>query len=93
MGWESVSHPSTLRMVIWPDASRARSSMGTVSAQGSTVWVLMRRRNSSFSRSIAFVVLADFHCDGSSRVKVKSRSPASSRLSATALHFSRHLRS
>jgi hypothetical protein len=43
--------------------------MGTVSAQGSTVWVLMRRRNSSLRRSIALVVRADFHCDGSRRVK------------------------
>jgi hypothetical protein len=33
-------------MAIWPEASSAQSSMGTVSAQGSTVWVLMRRRNS-----------------------------------------------
>ena len=87
-----VSQPSTLRIWIWPEAIRAQSSIGTVSAQGSTVWVLTRRRNSSFSRSIAFVVLADFHCYGSSRVKEKSWSPASSRLSATALHFSRHLR-
>ena len=30
-----VCHPSTLRMVIWPDASSAQRSMGTVSAQGS----------------------------------------------------------
>ena len=29
MGWERVSHPSTLRIVIWPEASRAQSSMGT----------------------------------------------------------------
>ena len=74
------------------DASRAHRSIGTVSAQGSTGWVLIRRRNSSFRRSVAFVVRAAFHCDGSRRVKVNSRSPASSRLSATARHFSRHLR-
>ena len=49
------------RMMIWPDASSAQNSMGTVSASGRTVWALMRRRNSSFSRSIAFVVRADFH--------------------------------
>src|SRR3954452_2485320 len=82
MGWERVSHPSTLRKVIWPDASRAQSSMGTLSAQGRTVCVLIRRRNSSFRRSMALVVRADFHCDGSRRVKANSRSPASSRLSA-----------
>jgi hypothetical protein len=40
---------------------------------------------------MALVVRADFHCDGSRRVKVNSRSPASSRLSATARHLSRHL--
>jgi hypothetical protein len=38
------------------------------------------------------VVRADFHCEGSRRVKAKSRSPASPRLSATARHFRRHLR-
>ena len=41
---------------------------------------------------MALVVLADFHWLGGRRVKVKSRSPASSRLSATARHFSRHFR-
>ena len=92
MGWERVSHPSTLRMAIWPEARSAQNSMGTVSAQGRTAWVLMRPRNSSFRRLIALVVRADFHCDGSRRVKVKSRSPASSKLSATARHFKRHFR-
>ena len=70
-GLRKVSQPSTLRIWIWPEASSAQSSIGTVSAQGSTVWVLIRRRNSSFSRSMALVVRADFHCDGSSRVKAK----------------------
>ena len=56
------------------------------------VRVLIRRRASSFSRSIACVVRTDFQCAGSSRGKVKSRSPAFSRLSATALRLSRHLR-
>ncbi len=82
MGSISLSRfcqPSTLRMVIWPEASRAQRSIGTVSAQGKTAWVLMRRRNSSFRRSMEFVVRAAFHCDGSRRVKVKSRAPASSR--------------
>jgi hypothetical protein len=66
--------------------------MAAVSAEGSIVCGLMRRLNSSWSRSIALVVRAVFHWLGGSRVKVKSRSPASSRLSATALHLSRHLR-
>ena len=43
----SVCQPSTLRMLIWPDASKAQNSMAAVSADGSTVWVLIRRLNSS----------------------------------------------
>ena len=82
----------TLRMTIWPEASSAQNSMGAVSASGRTVWVLIRRLNSSCSRSMALVVRADFHWPGGRRVKVKRRSPASSRLSATAWHLSRHLR-
>ena len=68
MGWARVCHPSILRMVVWPEASRAQRSIGTVSAQGSTVWVLIRRRNSSFSRWVALVVRAAFHCVGARRV-------------------------
>jgi hypothetical protein len=48
-------------MLICPEASKAQNSMAAVSAEGSTVWVLMRRLNSSCTRSIAFVVRADFH--------------------------------
>jgi len=59
--------------------------MAAVSAEGSTVWVLIRRLNSSWSRSIALVVRALFHWLTGNRAKVNSRSPASSRLSATAL--------
>ena len=66
--------------------------MAAVSAEGSTVWVLIRRLNSSCSRSIALVVRALLHWLGGRRVKVKRRSPASSRLSATARCLSRHLR-
>ncbi len=36
-----VCHPFTLRMVIWPEASRAQNSMAAVSAEGSTVCVLI----------------------------------------------------
>ena len=46
----------------------------------------------SCSRSIAFVVRADFHWLEGSRVKANNCSPASSRLSATARHFSRPFR-
>src|SRR4051812_23702958 len=52
----------------------------------------MRRLNSSCKRSIAFVVRADLHWLLGNRVKVNRFSPASSRLVATAAHFSRHLR-
>src|SRR5690349_21511535 len=82
-----VRQPSTLRMVIWPEASRAQNNIAAVSAEGSTVCVLMRRLNSSWSRSTALVVRADFHWLSGNRVKVNSRSPASSKLSATARHF------
>src|SRR3954469_4809949 len=87
-----VGQPSTFLIVIWPEASSAQNSMAAVSAEGRTVWVLIRRLNSSCRRSTAFVVRADFHWLGGRRVKVKSLSPASSRLSATARHLSRHLR-
>jgi hypothetical protein len=51
----SVCQPSTFRMAICPEASNAQNNMAAVSAEGSTVWVLIRRLNSSCSRSIAFV--------------------------------------
>jgi hypothetical protein len=63
-------------MVIWAEASSAQNSMAAVSAQGSTVWVLILRLNSSCRRSIAFEVLIDFHWLGGKRMKVKSLSPA-----------------
>lgn len=46
----SVCHPSTFRMMIWPDAIKAQNSIAAVSADGSTVWVLMRRLTPSLSR-------------------------------------------
>src|SRR3989442_10170948 len=79
-------------MLICPEASNAQNSMAAVSADGSTVWVLILRLNSSCNRSMALVVRTLRHCPGGRRVKVKSRSPASSRLSATARCLSRHLR-
>src|SRR6266566_2978254 len=77
----SVCHPSTLRMLIWPEASSAQNSMAAVSADGSTVCVLILRLNSSCNRSIAFVVRTLRHWPGGSRVKANKRSPASARLS------------
>src|SRR5580693_4468447 len=76
----SVCQPSTLRMLIWPEASRAQNNMAAVSADGSTVCVLIRRLNSSCSRSIAFVVRALRHWVGGKCANVNNRSPASSRL-------------
>src|ERR1700690_2356913 len=75
-----VFQPSTLRMLICPEASNAQNNMAAVSADGSTVCVLILRLNSSCSRSIALVVRALRHWLGGKRVKGKSRSPASSRL-------------
>jgi hypothetical protein len=54
-GSARLSQPSILRMVICPDASSAQNNIAAVSAEGSTVCVLIRRLNSSWSRSIAFV--------------------------------------
>ena len=68
----SVCQPSTLRMLICPEASSAQNNMAAVSADGSTVCVLIRRLNSSCSRSIAFVVRALFHWLGGNCVKVNS---------------------
>ena len=66
----SICQPSTLRIVICPDASSAQKSMAAVSGDGRTVWVLMRRLNSSCRRSTALVVRADRHWPGGRRVKV-----------------------
>jgi hypothetical protein len=52
--------PSTFLVRIWPDASSAQNSIAAVSAQGSTVCVLMRRLNSSCRRSIALRAAAFF---------------------------------
>ena len=51
----SVCQPSILRMLIWPEASSAQNNIAAVSADGSTVCVLILRLNSSCSRSIALV--------------------------------------
>ena len=69
----SVCQPSILRMLICPEASSAQNSMAAVSADGSTVCVLIRRLNSSCSRSIAFVVRALRHWLGGSRVNPRRR--------------------
>ena len=57
----SVCQPSILRMLIWPEASNAQNNMAAVSADGSTVCVLIRRLNSSCNCSMALVVRALRH--------------------------------
>ncbi len=89
-GRGSVCQRSTFRIRIRPEARSARSGMGTVSAQGSRVWAFIRLRNSPLGLSMALVVRAALHCDGSGRENVNRRSPASSRLSAPARHFFLH---
>src|SRR5712672_2736517 len=70
---ESVCQPSTFRMLICPDASSAQNSIAAVSADGRTVWVLIRRLNSSCRRSIALVVRTLRHWLGGKRTKVNKR--------------------
>ncbi len=62
--WSSVCRPLTRRMVICPDAISARNSIAAVSALGSAHWVLIRRLNSPYKRSMVLVVRKDFHCRG-----------------------------
>ena len=69
----SVCHPFTFRMVIWPDAINAQNIIAAVSADGSTVWVLMRRLNSfsipapPVNGYIAFSMLVQLPCCCSGR--------------------------
>ncbi len=67
--------PSTLRMLICPEASSAQNNTAAVSADGRTVWVLIRRLNSSCKRSIALVVRRLRHWLGGRRAKVAAQTP------------------
>src|SRR5450631_1231449 len=87
-----VCQPSTLRMLICPEASNAQNNIAAVSADGRTFWVLIRRLSSSCKRSIALVVRRLRHWLGGRRAKVNKRSPASSRLPVTARCLSLHFR-
>src|SRR2546430_17241133 len=73
----SVCQPSTLRILICPEASNAQNNIAAVSADGSTVWVLIRRLNSSCRHSIASVVLALRHWLGGRRGEEKRRARGS----------------
>src|SRR5260221_6621353 len=79
----SVCQPSTLRMLICPDASSAQNNIAAVSADGRTVWVLIRRLNSSCNRSIALVVRTLRHWLGGRRVEVERASPGFFQAAAT----------
>ena len=68
------------------------NSIAAVPDEGRTVRVSMRRLNSSRRRPVALLVLALFRWLEGWCMKVDSRSPASSRLSARGRWRSRHLR-
>src|SRR5437870_10025236 len=54
--------PSVLRNLICPLATRLKRRTSAASSLGSEPCVFTRRRNSSWSRSITFVVRSIFHC-------------------------------
>src|SRR5260370_42272497 len=62
------------------------------SADGRTVWVLIRRLNSSCKRSIALVVRRLRHWLRGGRAEGNKRSPASSRVAGAARGLSLHFR-
>src|ERR1700731_3625174 len=52
-----LCQPSTLRIVIWPEASKAQNSIAAVSAEGSTVWnVFQLTRPGRFSDPLTEVL-------------------------------------
>jgi hypothetical protein len=60
---DRMAYPSTLQIVIWPEASKAQNNIAAFSADGTrnTVLALVRRLNSSCRHSIAFDARIDFH--------------------------------
>src|SRR4029450_4465861 len=72
--------PSSRRRRIWPLTTSPKSSTSAASSVGSAPCVFTRRRNSSFSRSMTFVVRNVFHwCFGNWK-KLSNSSPPSWRL-------------
>jgi hypothetical protein len=69
----------------------ARVALSAPQTSDHTVWVLTRRLNSSYRRSMVLVVRALFRWPGESLLIVKNRSPASSRPVATLLCREGHL--
>jgi hypothetical protein len=77
--WRALPTVNLTHVDLTGDEQRPEEQYRRVSADGSTVCVLIRRLKSSCRRSIAFVVLALRHWLGGGPTKVKRRSPASSR--------------
>jgi hypothetical protein len=71
------AQPSILRNLICPLATRLESRTTSASSLGSEPCVFTRRRNSSWSRSMTFVLRSAFHCDFGNRKNVRSSSPPS----------------
>ena len=85
------AQPGLWRRLVLAAPTWRQNGMAAFSAEGGTVWVLMRRSDASCRHPMALVVRADLHWLGGRRKKANSRSPAISRLAATAGQRSRHL--
>jgi len=84
---------SIRRNLICPLATRLKSRTSAASSVGNEPCVFTRRRNSSWSRSIVFVVRSVFHWARGNRKNVSSSSPPSRRLVTTPGHRLLHVRS
>src|SRR5437870_10833021 len=95
--WLSIAaifrQPSIRRNLICPVATRLKSSTMAASSFGSEPCVFTRRRNSSWSRSIVFVVRSVFHCAFGKLKNVRSSSPPSRKLVTTPGHRLPQIRS
>jgi hypothetical protein len=76
-------HPSIFRNLICPLATRLKSNISAASSFGNEPCVFTRRRKSSCSRSIVFVVLSVFHCAFGKVKNVRNSSPPSHGLATT----------
>src|SRR5437667_11282039 len=85
--------PSILRNLICPLTTRLKSKISAASSVGSEPCVFTRRRNSSWSRSIVFVVRNVFHCALGKLKNVRSSSQPSRRLVTPPGHRLPHVRS
>ncbi len=85
--------PSILRNLICRLATRLQSRTSAASSPGSEPCVFTRRRHSSWSRSIVFVVRSVFHYALGKAQKVSSSSRPSRRLATTPGQRLAHARS